>query len=301
MNDRNFDQLLNAWMDLGPTTAPDRVADAARLEAATTRQLPAVISRWAPRRFPEMNSYAKVALATAAVVLAALVGYNYLVAPNVGGPRLFGPDPTPTPSSSLDPAAIDFTQLPGEGTALEPAPYLIDYPAPVVVTITVPDEPFETNPSAWYKAMYDYGPWHQTNAARLGFGNVENLRIDACDPGPGWQDPPTGPSVADLVEGLDAIENVDITHSNATLDGYSGELLEITGLDRPAGCSDAPVLWETTRGDETLVPGPNERVRVWILDVEGNRLVVWAGQDNDDQATADDLQTLVDSIQIQAP
>ena len=34
MNDRNFDQLLNAWMDLGPTTAPERVADAARLEAA---------------------------------------------------------------------------------------------------------------------------------------------------------------------------------------------------------------------------------------------------------------------------
>ena len=38
MNDRNFDQLLDAWMDLGPTAAPDRVADAARLEARTTRQ-----------------------------------------------------------------------------------------------------------------------------------------------------------------------------------------------------------------------------------------------------------------------
>ena len=56
MNDRNFDQLLNAWMDLGPTTAPDRVADAARLEAAATRQLPAALSRWAPRRFPVMNT-----------------------------------------------------------------------------------------------------------------------------------------------------------------------------------------------------------------------------------------------------
>ena len=99
MNDRNFDQLLNAWMDLGPTTAPDRVADAARLEAAATRQLPAALSRWAPRRFPVMNTTAKVILATAAVVFAALLGYNYLVAPNVGGPRLFVPgadfDPVP--------------------------------------------------------------------------------------------------------------------------------------------------------------------------------------------------------------
>jgi hypothetical protein len=42
-------------------------------------------------------------------------------------------------------------------------------------------------------------------------------------------------------------------------------------------------------------------MRVWVLDVEGNRLVVWAGQVDDDQATADDLQALIDSIQIQAP
>ena len=204
MNDRNFDQLLNAWMDLGPTTAPDRVADAARLEAATTRQLPAFLSRWAPRRFPVMNTTAKVILATAAVVLAVALGYNYLVAPTVGGPRLFAPDPTPTPSPSPSPAAVDFTQHPGEGTALQPGSYRIDYGAPVEVTITVPDEPSGSDPSAWYKAMFDWGPWHQTNTARLGFGDIENLRVDACDPGPGWQDPAVGPGVADLVEGLSA-------------------------------------------------------------------------------------------------
>ena len=94
---------------------------------------------------------------------------------------------------------------------------------------------------------------------------------------------------------------MDVTQSSATLDGHSGELLEITGTERPAGCSDAPILWETTQGDEALVPRPGEHMRVWVLDVEGNRLVVWAGQDDDDQATADDLQALIDSIQIQAP
>ena len=275
MNDRNFDQLLNAWMDLGPTTAPDRVADAARLEAAATRQLPAIVSRWAPRRFPVMNTTAKVILATAAVVLAVVLGYNYLVAPNVGGPRLFAPDPTPTPSPSPSPAAVDFTQHPGEGAALQPGSYRIDYGAPVEVIITVPDEPSGSDPSAWYKAMFDWGPWHQSNTARLGFGDVENLRVDACDPGPGWQDPAVGPGVADLVEGLSAIPIMNVTQSSATLDGYSGELLEITGTERPAGCSDAPILWETTRGDEALVPGPGERMRVWVLDVEG--IASWCG------------------------
>ena len=157
MNDRNFDQLLNAWMDLGPTTAPERVADAARLEAATTRQLPAVLSRWAPRRFPPMNSYAKVALTTAAVVLAALLGYNYLVAPNVGSPRLFAPDPTPTPSpSSL--GAINFTQHPGEGRELQPGSYLVDYGAPVNVIITVPDEPFGAIPLRLVQGHVRLGP-----------------------------------------------------------------------------------------------------------------------------------------------
>jgi hypothetical protein len=301
MNDRNFDQLLNAWMDLGPTTAPERVADAARLEAVATRQVPAIVSRWAPRRFPFMNTTAKVTLATAAVVLAVVLGYNYLVAPSVGGPRLFAPDQTPTPSPSPSPAAVDFTQHPGEGRALQPGSYRIDYSAPVEVIITVPDKLSGSDPSAWYKAMFDWGPWHQSNTARLGFGDIENLRVDACDPGPGWQDPAVGPGVADLVTGLSAIPIIDVTRSESTLDGYSGQLLEITGTEPPAGCSDAPILWETTRGDESLVPGPGERMRVWVLDVEGNRLVIWAGQDTDDQATADDLQALIDSIRIQAP
>ena len=69
VNDRSLDQLLDAWMDLGPATAPDRVADAARLESRTTRQT-AIPPGWPPRRFPLMNTYAKVALSAAAVVVA---------------------------------------------------------------------------------------------------------------------------------------------------------------------------------------------------------------------------------------
>src|SRR5688572_9603694 len=98
MNEHSFDQLLDAWMDLGPTNAPDRVADAARLEVRTTRQRPAFLSRWATRRFPEMNNMAKLGLAAAAVVVAALLGYTYLVAPNVGGPLFGDPSPSPTPT-----------------------------------------------------------------------------------------------------------------------------------------------------------------------------------------------------------
>ena len=45
-----------------------------------------------------MNTAAKFGLAAAVVVVAALLGYNYLVAPNVGGPSLGDPTPTPSPT-----------------------------------------------------------------------------------------------------------------------------------------------------------------------------------------------------------
>src|SRR5688572_4323438 len=97
MNDRNLDQLLTAWMNLGPTTAPDRVADAARLEAASTRQT-AIPMWWPPRRFPLMNTSVRLALATAVLAGAALLGYTYLVAPNVGDDATIVPAPAPTPA-----------------------------------------------------------------------------------------------------------------------------------------------------------------------------------------------------------
>jgi hypothetical protein len=102
MNDRNFDQLLDAWLDAGPTVAPGRVTEAVRLEIRSTRQSHGVFE-WQPRRFPVMNNSLRFALATAVLAVAALLGFNYLVAPNIGGPGLG--DPTPSPS----PAVVTFT------------------------------------------------------------------------------------------------------------------------------------------------------------------------------------------------
>jgi len=96
MNDRNVDQLLDAWMDLGPNVAPARVAEAARLEAGSTRQT-ATRQWWPTRRFPEMNTMAKLALSAAAVVVAAVVGFSVLGGGNIGGPGIA--DPTPEQSA----------------------------------------------------------------------------------------------------------------------------------------------------------------------------------------------------------
>jgi hypothetical protein len=66
----------------GHTPLPESVRDAVRAELPSTRQRPAW---WPARRYPLMNNTVKILLGTAAVVVAALMGYNYLVAPNIGG------------------------------------------------------------------------------------------------------------------------------------------------------------------------------------------------------------------------
>ncbi len=101
-DDRTLDGLLSAWLDAGPTVAPGRVADAARLEAHAARQINA-LERWAYRRTPTMNTPMRFSLAAAAVAVAALVGFNIFVAPRIGTEALLAPTP------SLSPAWETFT------------------------------------------------------------------------------------------------------------------------------------------------------------------------------------------------
>jgi hypothetical protein len=100
MNDRTFDQLLDAWLDLGPTSAPERVADAARLEARGTRQTAAVLGRRLPQRWMDMNRMVRFGVA-AAVVALSIVGLAYLTGRNVAAPS---PSLAPPGSAAASPA-----------------------------------------------------------------------------------------------------------------------------------------------------------------------------------------------------
>ena len=113
------------------------------------------------------------------------------------------------------------------------------------------------------------------------------------------RDPAVGPTVDDLAAAITALPGVEVTGpSDVSLDGVSGQLIELTGIERPADCAAEAPMWETTRGDSWILPGVGGRVRVWIVDVADTRLVVWANEDPGftDQAA---LQSLVDSIQIE--
>ena len=291
MNDRSLDQLLNAWIDLGPTTAPDRVADAARLEVATTRQLPAILSRWAPRRFPLMNIYAKVALATAAVVVAALLGYNYLVAPNVGGPRLFGPEPTPVPT----PSPIPVPTLEMGAGSLSAGSYRITDVDPFSITITVP--------TGWESLAVPAMVWSvEDEKAIVAYVTVDDLFADPCDPEQGNLG--VGPSADDLAEALATYPGINVNSTTAvTISGFAGTRVDFTSTDVGCPGGDAS-LWTTQpAGTDSSHPGAGAGLQqFWILDVDGERLVIAvAAPVSAPPQRLEDVSSIVNSTVIEVP
>lgn len=92
--DRETTRIVRSWLEEGVTALPDRVLD------TVLDQVPATPQRrswWPAWRSDAMNTYTKLIAAAAAVVLVAVVGYQFL--PGSGG---FGGQPiAPSPSHAL--------------------------------------------------------------------------------------------------------------------------------------------------------------------------------------------------------
>jgi hypothetical protein len=100
MNERNLDQLLDAWLDLGPDVAPDRVHAAVPVEVRTTRQ--ATRGSWWPvERLSAMNMYFRIATA-ATVVIAISLGTWYVIEANGGHTGTSAPTPSQSATSAID-------------------------------------------------------------------------------------------------------------------------------------------------------------------------------------------------------
>jgi hypothetical protein len=79
--DRETTSIVRSWLEEGVTVLPDRVLD------AVLEQVPATPQRrriWPARRFAQMHNMTRVAIAAAAVLAIALVGYNLLPRLGVG-------------------------------------------------------------------------------------------------------------------------------------------------------------------------------------------------------------------------
>jgi hypothetical protein len=208
---------------------------------------------------------------------------------------------TATPIPSLQAATPTATPIPSLPSGrLEPGTYVLSaidpgFDASHRITISVPDgyEGYD----GW--AVLTLG----THEAGLNFAIVNNVFADPCRWHGTLPDPPVGPRVADLVA---AMANQPGRHAttptDVTLDGYSGKQMELTALDDFAGCDLGRFQsWTFSPGEsDTRYHHPGQHDLLWILDVDGVRLVLDVSYDpgtsKQDRA---ELLEMVDSVHIQ--
>ena len=291
---RNDDFIgeLEGYLDEfeGSTPLPDEVRGAIRA------QLPSIIQRpawWPARRFPEMNSMMKLSLAAAAVVVAALLGYNYLVAPNVGGPRLGDPAPTPEPTPTPTPVALKDQQ------PLPAGRYLADpVGLPMDVTVEVPDGWSASD--GWVVRGPKGNEAPNGMAIRFYVSTTLHLYADPLVPGDGFLDPAIGPSVDDLVAAMTNHPGWTVTGTEPiTIDSAAGQVVHVT---LPEGTSDDTpfYLFGTASGSQFYGWAAGQLFDLYIVDVAGDRLVIDAF--HYPETSAEDLaaqQGVLDSIQIE--
>jgi hypothetical protein len=106
---RDIERLLDHWFEHGPDQAPDRVVDIVTNRIERQSQRPA----WRLQRRPfPVNAYSKIAVAAAAALIAAVIGFNLLKgsSTSVGAPSATPgasarPSPSATSSASATPSA----------------------------------------------------------------------------------------------------------------------------------------------------------------------------------------------------
>jgi hypothetical protein len=261
-------------------------------------------SWWPAWRSPDMNTFAKLLAATTAVVVVAVIGFSLLPRSGAGDAP---PSPSPSPSSSsspstsLTPTVRLRTVQPFAGPdAIGTCPGVAPDPATCVEdprddSITVSF----SAPASW-DTLGSFGVWTAKNAppdgAAVFFYRGSWLFGDPCLRDENER--PTiavGPSVDDFVSALVDHPSIDVTTPvDITLAGHSGKYLDLT---IPADINECATYQPIAQ--HIYAQGPGHRWHVWVLDVEGVRVVV---ETNDFAGTPPqrlaEEQAIIDSLEI---
>jgi hypothetical protein len=289
--DRDVTRIVRSWLEEGVTALPDRVLD------TVLDQLPATPQRrswWPARRFAQMNNVARIAIAAAAVVVVAILGYSLL--PRTGG--FGGPAPTASPGPTSTRAPVASPLALREGTLAAGAYLARPFPAPndsLRFTFTVPDGWVGYPPGAVAPKAGTEGP----DGAAMALIQVTGLFSDPCH-GNAVADVPVGTTVDDLVTAFQDQTAYEVSAPvDVRLGGHSGKRIDLqlpSDLDFGSCDGDAFWVWDGA----PYAQGPGNRWHLWILDVDGARVVIlahdFATTSAQDQA---DLQAIVDSMRIE--
>jgi hypothetical protein len=155
---RDPETILAAWLDEGPTDLPDATRRAILTALPTTSQ--ARRGLFAPRRFPRMNTYIRLAMA-ALVAVVAVGGALYVLGPSQYGSGAPSPSPTlastPGPSSALSGPSPAPTLDPTSWTTFTSSQYglTIGHPADWRVLPATRAWSFQTDAENWLSPAED--------------------------------------------------------------------------------------------------------------------------------------------------
>ena len=104
---------------------------------------------------------------------------------------------------------------------------------------------------------------------------VDDVATEACGP-TDWVDP--GPGVDDLADALGALGVWETTQPRpVTIGGHEGVTMELNvPADLPDRCDNGPASFRDHVGGTQGI-GPGKTQRLWIVDVDGRRLMLLAG------------------------
>jgi len=265
----------------------ERILDAVE---TTTQQ------RTLPSFLGSVNAaYGKLAMAAAAVLVVAVVGYNLL--PNrggAGGPLASPPSASPTPSASpAAPAMLKdaphaaCSPAGGASNCLAPGTYrLTGNVWPGEITMDVPIGWFEWQPYTWDDAYDAVLVGDGTNGGSgwgVVFSVVDAVSKDPCDPAKGRFGRAETATIDQLVAAMRSWPGFQATVPGAptVVSGYSEQLVELTSTRNATDCPNGSV-WTIPQGgnvDAYPMVGAIGKARTGtyrIVDVGGTLLVIMA-------------------------
>ena len=204
-------------------------------------------------------------------------------------------EPAPVSGIPSPPTSIEATATagPGRGTGF------FGGSAPEVpVTFTMP--------AGWYSDGAFVSKSDADPVFGLVFMDVGNIYADGCR----WEpvDPPPGPTVDDLVSAYAKLTELRVTPArDVTVDGFDGKQIQVTIPDYNENvCKEGKFGIFLITSDLAGDAAPNlwaqaakQQNTLWILDVDGTRLVILAGDPGNMSAQdRTDLDGIVGSLQI---
>jgi hypothetical protein len=296
--DRDTTRIVRSWLRTDEHESAARVLDAVLDQLDTTPQRRA--AWWPARRFLVMSTPLRWGATAVVAVVLALVGYTYFDGNGGVGDATSTPSASasssPSPTLTPAPTPVVSGELPPSGEIMQGS-YIVADPFPVEIGLEIGPgwQMWGGGVHGDVVAMFEDSPDPPAGHGII-FVIVDNLYADPCRALGGTLDPALGPSVSDLATALASQTSTESSDPVAVLiDGYDGLFLDYRNTGDACG---TVTRWPTSGGgDRVALVG--ERDQVWILDVDGVRLVIDAFSfGGTAQADLDEMRSMIESLDL---